>query len=187
MVKPCSTQCSRDIPHFLLTSREMQLQSAVGFMVSPKASLSPKGVLHVSQLLFLHKSIAHSASQVLLLHREYLPIVFPKSFSLSKSFFPCPSQVLHTVMTKPCTCQCVVPTLCFICYLVPRVPPLLGGGGGGVSGGGLERVDCVICISQLFQEHVSVDTRFRKVKLHQILLSSDMMSAKSNSRSQHAF
>ena len=49
------------------------------------------------------------------------------------------------------------------------------------------RVDGVICTSQLFQEHVSVDTRFRKVKLHQILLSSDMISAKSNAGSQHAF
>ena len=67
-----------------------------------------------------------------------LPIVLLKSFPCQKEYFPCPFQVLHTVMTKPCTCQCVVSTLCFICYLAPRVPPLLGGGGGGVSGGGFE-------------------------------------------------
>ena len=50
-----------------------------------------------------------------------------------------------------------------------RVPTLLGGGGGGVSGGSSKRVDGVICIHQLFQEHVSVHTRFRKAMLHQVL------------------
>ena len=31
------------------------------------------------------------------------------------------------------------------------------------------KADGVICLRQLFQEHVSVDTRFRKVKLRQVL------------------
>ena len=93
-----------------------------------------------------------------------LPIVFPKSF-------PCRTGVLRRTSFTPCCPSCAHAKASFpqtgsSVYLT--LPQLLGGGGGGVSCGGSEGFDGVICISHLFQEHVSVDTRFRKVKLHQV-------------------
>ena len=93
MVKQCQTvsnicktgpnsvrkSVSRDTPG------EMQLQSTVGFMVSPKASLSPKGVLH-------------RVSQVLPVSDGCCPKCFPCP-SHTQEYFPCPSQVLHTTCT----------------------------------------------------------------------------------------
>ena len=84
------------------------------------------------------------------------PISSPVSDECSPECFPCPSQVHHTVLTKLCTCQSVVPTTWFICYL-PQ--PCM-------------HSHCLVVsvvvgseAQQAFPGHVSVDIRFRKVDL----------------------
>ena len=125
---------------------------------------------NVPPIFLMHKSIACSVSQIPPVSDKCSQYCFscPSHF---KRYFPCFFAHLsqRVVLTKLCTCQSVYPTHWFICYLTLRVPQLLGGGGGGVSCGGSEGFDGVICIRLLFQEHVSVDTRFQKVKLHQVL------------------
>ena len=136
-------------------------------MVFPVASLSPKGdPQNVSQAL--HKTIVDSVSQVVPVSVECSPWCLPRP-SHAKEYFPCHSQVLHTVLTELCTCQSVVPTLWFVCYLTLRVPPLLGGGGGGVSGGGSEGLTVSSASASSPKNTSCVDTRFRTVHLHQVL------------------
>ena len=120
-----------------------KIQSTVGFLVFPTSSLSPE---------------TDGCS----------PECFPCP-SLYKEYFPCPSQVLHTVLTKLCTCQSVVPTLWFICYLNPTCTATAWWWQRWCQWWRFRRVDGVICISQPVQNHVSADNRFRKVKLREVL------------------
>ena len=157
------------------------------FLVGKSSDAAPKhglliwGVSHITT----HRRVIPTMFPKFFSCARVLPVAFPKSLSCRTSVLRIVSHVLHiskgifhvffahlsqrVVLTKLCTCQSVFPTHWCICYLTLREPQLLGGGGGGVSSGGSEGFDGVICISHLFQEHVSVDTRFRKVKLHQVL------------------